>query len=336
VRLVVFLGSEGLYCYDLCGNLLWKRDLGVLDSGYYRAPDAQWGFASSPIIHMNRVIVQCDVQQGSFIAAFDLRTGRELWRTRRDDVPTWSTPTVHDDGTRAELIVNGYRHAGGYDPLTGKELWRLSGGGDIPVPTPVVAHGLVFLSSAHGPQAPLCAIRLGATGDVTPGGDDEPSGYVAWHKPREGVYIQTPLVYGAYLYACRNNGVLSCYDVATGERLYRERLGSGRAGFTASPVAGDGKLYFASEDGDVYVIRAGSTFELLATSSMGEICMATPAISGGMLIVRGKSHVYAIGEPSSRTGAAAERTVAPSRRFGRARLRARLRPRSRHRRGGPR
>ena len=139
MHLAVFLGSEGLYCYDLCGNLLWKKDLGILDSGYFRDPDAQWGFGSSPIIYRNMVIVQCDVQKNSYLAALDVRNGRELWRTAREDVPTWSTPTIYEDGSRAELVVNGYRHAGGYDPSSGKERWRLGGGGDIPVPTPVVA-----------------------------------------------------------------------------------------------------------------------------------------------------------------------------------------------------
>lgn len=306
VHLVVFLGSEGLYCYDLRGRLLWKKDLGVLDSGYYRVPEAQWGFGSSPIIHKNMVFIQCDVQSGSYLAAFDVRTGRELWRAAREDVPTWSTPTIHQGATRTELIVNGHQHAGGYDPLTGEELWRLGGGGDIPVPTPIVAHGLIILSSAHGGQAPLCAIRLGATGNITPTDHAQSHEHIAWHKPREGIYIQTPIAYGDYLYACKNNGLLSCYDVRTGELQYRQRLGGGRDGFTASPVAADGKLYFISEEGDVHVVRAGPTFELLATNSMGEVCMATPAISDDMLIVRAKSHLYGIGAPSSRSVIVAE------------------------------
>jgi outer membrane protein assembly factor BamB len=297
-HLVVFLGSEGLYCYDLCGNLLWKKDFGILDSGFYRVPEAQWAFASSPILFRNMVLVQCDVQENSFLAALNLCDGRELWRTPRQDVPTWSTPTIYDDGARAELIVNGYRHAGGYDPWTGEELWRLSGGGDIPVPTPVVANDLVFLSSSHGQQKPLCAIRLGATGDITPTSDGTLSDHIAWYNARDGVYMQTPIVCGEYLYACRNNGVLSCYEAQTGEPLYRQRLGDGAAGFTASPVADDRKLYFTSEDGDVYVVRIGPAFELLATNRIGEVCMATPAISDGLFIVRTKNHVYGIGEPS--------------------------------------
>ena len=317
IHLAIFLGSEGLYCYDLCGNLLWKRDLGILDSGYHKDPDAQWGFGSSPIIYKNMVIVQCDVQKNSYVAALDVRDGRELWRTSREDVPTWSTPTICDDGTGAELIVNGYKHAGGYDPLSGKELWRLSDGGDIPVPTPVVANGLIFLSSAHGRQRPLCAVRVGATGDITPTGDDTLGDHIAWYKRRDGIYMQTPIVYGKYLYACKNNGVLSCYEARTGERLYQERLGDG--GFTASPVAADGRLYFTSEDGHVYVVRAGPTFELLATNAMDEVCMATPAISQRMLIVRTKNHVYGIGDPRRRGIMLAEAAPDPSTTVGQSR-----------------
>jgi outer membrane protein assembly factor BamB len=293
-HVVVFLGSEGLYCYDVCGRLCWKKDLGLLDSGFFMLPAAQWGFASSPIIYRDMVIVQCDVQKNSFLAALDIRTGRELWRTPRADVPTWSTPTVYEGPTRAELIVNGFKHSGGYDPRTGRELWKLSGGGDIPVPTPVVAHNLIYLASAHGPKAPLCAVRLGASGEITPPADATSTEQVAWYKNRDGTYMQTPLVYRDYLYACKDNGVLSCYDARTGEMLYRERLGGGQTGFTASPVAADGKLYFTSEIGDIYAVQAGPQFEVLATNSMGDVCMATPAISGQFLIVRTKSYVYGI------------------------------------------
>jgi outer membrane protein assembly factor BamB len=311
VHVVVFLGAEGLYCYDRCGNLCWKKDLGLLDSGYYVVPAAQWGFGSSPIIYQNMVIVQCDVQQGSFLAAFDVTSGRELWRTAREDVPTWSTPTIFEGNTRTELVVNGYKHAGGYDPWTGKELWRLSGGGDIPVPTPIGAHGLIFLSSAHGGKRPLQAIRLGATGDITPQNDSELGRHIAWHLPRGGIYMQTPIVHGDYLYACADNGLLNCYEAQTGKHIYRERLGKGASGFTASAVAGDGKLYFTSENGDIYVVKAGPKFNLLATNAMHEVCMATPAISDGNLIVRTQEHVYAIGaapalavtkEPEPRSG----------------------------------
>ncbi len=292
----VFLGSEGLYCYDVCGRLIWKKDLGVLDAGYYVVPGAQWGFGSSPIIYQDMVIIQCDVQKDSFLASFDIRTGHELWRTAREDVPTWSTPTIYE-GARSQLIVNGCRQAGGYDPWTGQELWRLSGGGDIPVPTPIVGEDLIFLTSAHGWLAPLCAVRADAEGEIKVPAESGKRN-LAWHKSRDGIYMQTPLFYEGLLYACRDSGVLSCYEATTGKRLYRERLGGG-VGFTASPVAADGKIYFTSEDGEIFVVRAGSTYELLARNSMGEICMATPAITADMLIIRGEHHVYGIGEPDS-------------------------------------
>ena len=295
-RVVVFFGSEGLYCYDLSGKLLWKKDLGVLDAAFFQEPDRGWGFASSPIIHGNVVFVQCDIIEGSFLAAFDLEDGRELWRTPRDDVPTWSTPTVHRRGDRTLLLVNGWKHIGGYDATTGKEIWRLRGGGDIPVPTPVVAHDLAFFTNAHGSMAPIYAIRLDARGDISLEGGSRSNDYVAWSVDRGGAYMQTPLIYGEYLYNCRDNGVLSCYRAETGERVYRKRLGSGGMGFSASPVAANGKIYFTSELGDVFVVRAGPEFELLATNSLDEIAMATPAISEGKLYFRTRSHVLAVSE----------------------------------------
>jgi outer membrane protein assembly factor BamB len=297
-NVIAFFGSEGLYCYDLKGKLRWKTDFGLLDSGWFVSPAAQWGFASSPIIHQGMVLVQCDVQKNSFIAALRLKDGGEIWRTLRDDVPTWSTPTIHTQDGRAQLIVNGYRHIGGYDLQTGKELWRLKGGGDIPVPTPVVAHGLVFITNSHGRMSPIYAIRVSATGNISLQAEEQSNDHVAWSRPRDGGYMQTPLVYGDYLYLCRENGVLSCYEAKTGNRVYQERLGTGRTGFTASPVAADGKIYLTSEEGDIYVVKAGPQFEQLAVNPMGEICMATPAISAGTIYFRTQGHLVAIAKRS--------------------------------------
>jgi outer membrane protein assembly factor BamB len=291
---VVFFGSEGLYCYDMEGKLIWKKDLGVLDAGFFQSPEAQWGFASSPIIHRDMVIVQCDVLGDSFIAAFDIDDGQELWRTRREDVPTWSSPTVHPQVGRDLLIVNGWKHIGGYDAATGHGLWRLTGGGDLPVPTPVVAHGLVFITNSHGGESPIYAIRIDARGDISLAQGSRSNEYIAWSVGRGGAYMQTPLVYGDYLYSCRNNGVMSCYRAETGEQLYRERLGGGSTGFSASPVAAEGKLYFTSEEGDVFVVRTGSKFRLLATNSLDENTMATPAISEGRIYFRTQRHVVAV------------------------------------------
>jgi outer membrane protein assembly factor BamB len=293
---VSFFGSEGLFCFDMDGALVWRKDLGRLDSGFFMAPTAQWGFGSSPVIHQNMVIVQCDVQTNSFLAAFNLKDGAELWRAPRKDVPTWSTPTVHARGEHAQVIVNGFQHIGGYDLATGREIWRLSGGGDIPVPTPVVAGELVFITSAHGKLAPIYAVKLSAQGDISLRTNQSANEHIPWSMSRRGNYMQTPLVYGDFLYCCSDAGVLSCYRISTGERLYSERLGTGGSGFTASGVAADGKLYFTSEPGDVYVVKAGPEFTLLARNELGEMCLASPAISEGSLFFRARQHLIAIGE----------------------------------------
>lgn len=296
-NLIAFFGSEGLFCYDMKGKLRWKKDLGILASGPFNATELEWGFASSPIIYKNRVLIQCDVLNGGFIAAFDLKDGKEVWRTQRDDVAAWSTPTVIPQGERGQLVVNGWKHIGGYDPVTGTAIWRMTGGGDIPIPTPVYGHGLVFIANAHGGSSPLYAIRAStATGDISLAKDTTSNSYIAWSEPRNGAYLQTPLIYGDLIYSARDNGVVNCYEATTGKRLYQERLGTGRTGFSASPVAADGKVYFTSEEGDVYVIKAGPQFQLLATNPMGEICMATPAISEGFLYFRTQGQIVAIGE----------------------------------------
>ena len=154
-RIVAMFGSEGLYAFDWKGKPLWKKDLGVLDSGFYMVPPAQWGFGSSPILHDDKVFVLADVQKDAFLAAFDAATGRELWRTPRADVPTWGTPTIVEADGAVQVVVNGWKHIGAYDAATGRELWKMTGLGDIPVPTPVFAHGLVFITNAHGPGAPV-------------------------------------------------------------------------------------------------------------------------------------------------------------------------------------
>jgi outer membrane protein assembly factor BamB len=294
-RIIAFFGSEGLYAFDMKGKELWKKDLGVLDAGFYLAPDAQWETGSSPILHDGIVAVQADVQKGSFIAAFDAKDGKELWRRTRDDVPTWSTPTVHEVGGRTQLLVNGMRHVGAYDFKTGEEIWKLSGGGDIPVPTPVVSEGLVYITNAHGTMSPVYAIRDTATGDVSLKDGAATNAAVSWSYPRGGGYMATPLAYRGILYVVTYNGVLTAYDAKTGEKKYTQRLADGTSAFTASPVAADDKVYLASEDGRVFVLKSGPAYELLATNDMTESTLATPAFSEGMMFWRTQNHVVAIG-----------------------------------------
>jgi outer membrane protein assembly factor BamB len=293
--LVAFLGSEGLYCFDMEGKVRWSKDLGRIHSGPYDAPSMEWGFASSPTIAGDRVVVQCDGLNTAFVAAFDLKTGSQLWKTPRDEYATWSTPAVCRDGGRAQVVLNGYKRMAGYDLATGTELWHMSGGGDIPVPTPIVANGLIYISNGHGKMNPIYAVRPSAAGEITLKQDETSNSHIAWCVTRDGTYLQTPLIYGDYLYAVRSNGVLRCLEAKTGKRVYEERLGTGRTAFTSSPVGADGKVYATSEEGDVYVFQAGPSFKLLATNPLGEVCLATPAISRGTLFFRTQDHLVAVG-----------------------------------------
>jgi outer membrane protein assembly factor BamB len=294
--LVVLFGSHGLYAYDLNGKLMWKQDLGVLDSGWFYDPDYQWEHGSSPVIYKDLVIIQADIQKDSYIAAYNLKTGKLAWKTPREEISSWGTPTVYQGKTRAELITNGSKAIRGYDPATGKELWRLTPNSEVTTPTPIVAHDLIYVTSGYRPIQPIYAIRVGATGDITLKDGKDSSEFIAWSKTRGGPYMPTPVVYGDLLYTCSNLGVLTAYNAITGERIYQERLGGKGGAFTASPVASDGKIYLSSEDGEVFVVKAGPKYELLATNSVGEVMMATPAISGGLVIIRANKHVFAFGD----------------------------------------
>lgn len=294
-HVVAFFGSEGLFVYDGDGDLRWKKDFGVLHSGSFRTREAQWGFGSSPLISGGKLVVGADVLDNGFLAVFDLKDGRQIWRVDRQDHPTWSTPTVYPAGDRFHVAVNGFKHMGAYDLADGSEIWKVSGGGDVPVPTPIYADGLVYLTNAHGAKAPVYAVRATARGNLNQ--PEAKAEHVAWSVDRGGAYMQTPLVYGDELYVCRDNGTLSVYDAGTGTRHYRQRL-TGSSGFTASAVAADGKVYLSSEDGETWVLGQGKTYRELAVNDLGEAIMATPAISEGVLYFRTRRHLIAIGVPS--------------------------------------
>jgi outer membrane protein assembly factor BamB len=295
-RIVAIFGSEGLFCFNAAdGKLVWKKDLGPMDSGYFQVKTAQWGFASSPIIHDGKVVVQCDVQQDSFLAVFDLESGKELWRTARKDVPTWGTPTIVTTGGRTQIAVNGWHHSGGYDFTTGRELWKYDGGGDIPVPTPIVSENLIYFTSAHGRMRPMRAIRADATGDLTPDESGALKPGVAWNHDRRGNYMQTPIVVGGLLFGCADTGLLTCFDAKTGEVRFSERLSMASEGYTASPVSDGRHLYFTSELGNVFVVPATATFSVAAKNELGETCLSTPAIADGALFFRTRGHLVAVG-----------------------------------------
>jgi outer membrane protein assembly factor BamB len=281
-RIVVALfGSQGIYAYDLDGKPLWKHDLGRLNVGAYDLPDYEWGTASSPILYQDLVIVQCDQQKGSFLIALDRVTGKTVWKSDRDELPSWGTPTIHPAKARPELVTNGSNYIRGYDPATGKELWRVGGSSKITAPTPVYRDDLIIVASGRRPEAPIFALR---------------GGQVVWHKEQRGPYMPTPLLYGPYLYILGNAGIFDCYDYKTGDEIYRQRIAHQGSGFSASPVASDGRIFLPGEDGDIFVIQAGAKFELLSKNEMADPIMATPAVAGGLLLVRTQHTLYAIGQ----------------------------------------
>lgn len=304
-HVVAFFGSEGLYCYDLNGRLIWKKDLGTLNTGYYADSQYQWAVGSSPIIYRNLVILQCDVYNNPFIAAYNIDNGKLVWMVKRDDNPSWGTPTIYEVGDYAELITCAPHYVRSYKPLTGEELWRLKWGMDIHTSTPISSNGLIYVSSGKGRTRPLYAIRPGGRGDISLPSGQSSSQHIAWMNQKAGPITTSPLSYGDYLYTLTDAGVLRCFNARNGDLQYEQRVGG--AVFFASPVAADGKLYFTSTDGEVYVVRAGPKYELLATNVFDEYCLSTPAISEGMIYIRTSRHLFCIGSKVRRLAVGRER-----------------------------
>jgi outer membrane protein assembly factor BamB len=294
-HVVAFFGSEGLYCYDFDGKLLWKKSFGVLKSVFFTMPKAEWEFASSPIIHKGVLIIQCDVLENSFVAAYDVKTGMELWKSERDEYPGWCTPNIYTNAGRTYVAVNGFKNRGGYDFLTGKEVWNMSGGGDIQIPTPIIGNDLIYFNSAHGKDSPIIAVKTGATGDITLTSNETSNSGVQWSLPRGGSYIQTMLLYRNLLYNVNWNGIINCLDPLTGKEVYNAKLGTSNS-FIASPVASDGRIYIVDEEGTVFIIRDGPAFNLLAELPMKDICMTAPAITDGMIFFRTQHSLFAVGK----------------------------------------
>ena len=293
-HVVAFFGSEGLYCYDFTGKLLWQKSFGVLKSVFFIMKNAEWEFASSPIIYNGAVIIQCDVLENSFVAAYDVKTGKELWKTDRNEYPGWCTPNIYTNAGKAYVVVNGYKHRGGYDFQTGKEVWRMSGGGDIQIPTPVIGKDLIYFNSAHGMSSPIIAVKTNASGDITIMKGETSNAFVQWSLPRGGSYMHTLLLYHDRLYNVNWNGIVNCLDPSTGKEIYNAKLGKAKS-FIASPVATDGKIYIVDEEGTVYIIQDRDTFKQLAEIPMNDVCMTAPAITDGMIFFRTQKYLIAAG-----------------------------------------
>ncbi len=299
----VYIGNQGLYAFDLKGKALWSTPLEA--NPIY----LDFGTGGSPALQGNQLLILSDNQKQQFLAAFDKRTGKQVWRTDRDigekrpgpdreDQPPvmrsgWTTPFIWANPVRTEVIAVGPGLAISYD-LEGKELWRLSGMAVTPVPSPFAAEGLLFVDGGRG--KPLYAIKPGGAGDITPAKGERSSEAVVWSDPRGGTYLPTPVAFDGGVYVLNEVGILTRFEAKTGKVSYKTRLASdGAAGsFTTSPWAYNGKIFCLSEDGKTYVVAAGETFQLLHTNALDEMAMATPAIVGDRLLVRTDSRLYSI------------------------------------------
>lgn len=311
-RVYAYFGMHGVFCYTTDGKLVWKKDLGSFPM------QMGWGTSSSPVLDGERLFLQIDNEDKSFLVALNKKTGDEVWRVDREERTNWGSPIVWKNKVRSELVTPGSQKIRSYDPATGKLLWELSSGGQCNS-TPVGNNDLLFVGCENrgfggggegggpggggrggfgggmgGGAGSLFAVKAGASGDVTPKEGETTSAGVAWSVPRSGPEKSSPLVYQGFLYILRaNGGIVTCYDAKTGKQVYRERIPNAGA-FWASPWASDGKIFCLDGDGTTYVLQAGATFKVLGKNSLDEMTWASPAVAGGAVLVRGVDHLYSI------------------------------------------
>ncbi|MDP1569183.1 MAG: PQQ-binding-like beta-propeller repeat protein [Vicinamibacterales bacterium] len=284
-HLVAYFESRGLYVYDMAGTLVWEKDLGD------RRMRNEFGEGTSPALHGNTLVIQWDHQGQSFIVALDKRNGRELWRVERDEIDGWATPLIVAHGGQVQVVTNGMNKVRGYNLATGALLWEGPGTTMNPIPSPVHADGMVFLTSGFRGNN-LKAIRLAeARGDLTT------TRAIAWTLDRDTPYVPSPLLYRGVLYILKsNNGLLSAFDARTGTPHYQTQRLEGAPNVFASPVAADGRVYIPSQDGTTMVLRHGTTFEALATNALDDRFDASMALVDDTIYLRGYRHLYAIAE----------------------------------------
>lgn len=284
-RVFASFGGEGLFCYDFKGSLLWSNRLGGL-------AQLGMGAGASPVLAGNAVIVQCDQDEGtnSFIAAFDKKTGKEVWRTARKVSVSWSSPVVARLKGGEQVIASGSESIISYDAATGKELWKHDGLENNAVPSPVVGNDTVYLCAGY-PKKQTYAIHLGGTGDVTG------STNLLWKYDRGSGYVPSPILVGTDFFLMTDGGALTCLDAQTGEVRYDSARLPSPARFSASPVAVAGHLLLTSEEGDTYVIKAGSKHEVVRKNPVGEKVLASLALADGRIYIRGETNLICIGRP---------------------------------------
>ena len=290
-RVYAYFGNLGLFCLDLVGKEIWSQKWGHFKTRY------GWGTAASPVLHKDRIFVVNDNDESSFLVALNKKTGEQLWRVERDEKSNWATPFVWVNALRTELVVPGTKKVRSYD-LDGKVLWELGGMSSIVIPTPFAKSGLLYVCSGYvGDKIrPVFAIRPGAAGDISLKDGETSSQHIAWYEKTAAPYNPSPLVYGDHFYVLFDFGFLSCRDAKTGREIYdKQRINpEGTSAFTASPWAYDNKVFCLSEDGDTFVFQAGPEYKVIGKNSLGEMCMATPAIVRDSLIIRTISHLYRI------------------------------------------
>ena len=293
----VYIANLGLYAFDLKGKQLWNTP--VETNPIY----LEFGTGASPVLQGNQLMIVSDNQKQQYAAAFDKRTGRNLWRTNRDvgdrnaADPSmsmrsgWSTPFVWTNALRTEIVTVGPNLAISYD-LEGKELWRLSGMAPAPVPSSFAYDGMLYLDGGRGSS--IFAVKPAATGDISLAKGEQSNAFVAWAAAKGGTYLPTPVGYDGAIYVLNETGILSRMDAKTGKVTYRSRLDADAGNFTSSPWAYNGKIFCLSEEGKTFVVAAGEKFEMLQVNLLDEMAQASPAIVGDRLLLRTESKLYSI------------------------------------------
>ena len=288
-RIYAYFGNVGLFCLDLQGKVIWSRRWESVRTRF------GWGSAASPVLHGDRIYIVNDNDDQSYILALDKDTGADIWKVDRDEGTNWATPFIWENRERTEIITPGTDRTRSYD-LDGDLLWELTGMSSIAIPTPFTKFGLLYLASGYvgDRRRPVYAIRPGASGDITLTAGETSNDFIAWFLPQAGPYNPSPLIYGDVYYTLFDRGIFTAHDAHTGEQVYSRQRFASATGFTASPWAYNGNIFALSEDGDTYVIQAGSEFEILRVNSLDEFTMATPAIARGSLIIRTLTKLYRI------------------------------------------
>ena len=290
-RVYFHIGDLATYCLDMKGKILWAKDWPLQATRY------GYGTASSPVLHESRLYILKDNEEESYLIALDKITGREIWRVKRDEPSTWSTPYIWQNTRRTEIVTSGSKKIRSYD-LGGKLLWEITRLATLAVPTPFSDDGLLYVTSGYptDPSRPVYAIRPGASGDITPKSGETSSDYIAWSLTEGGPIDPSSVVYKGKYYSLTDAGFLICHDAKTGREIYgKQRLDPASGTFTTSPWAYNDRIFCLSEDGETYVVQAGSEFKLLRKNSIDDACMASPAIAGGSLILRTHTKLYRIG-----------------------------------------